>query len=144
MRLRTEQDQGFTLVEVLVSLAVIGTVLSATTTFFVKSMTSVNLQGDRQAAIQLASDGMERMREVPGSLVGDWIADTAPEVLLVNTISYTRTWEAPRVVSTDPELTYVAVGVSWRGNCPNRLCGYTTSTLVSTADTEPVFDPDRP
>jgi prepilin-type N-terminal cleavage/methylation domain-containing protein len=141
----TPRDAGFTLLEVLVALAVISAVLTSMSVFFVRSMTSVNQQGDRQTAVQLAADGMERMREVPGSLVKAWITNQAADVKPVNTITYTRTWDPPRVVSTKPSLLYAVVRVTWRGrSCPGNLCTYTSSTLVAAADTDPVFDPDRP
>jgi prepilin-type N-terminal cleavage/methylation domain-containing protein len=143
----TPGEQGFTLLEVLVSLAIMSVVLTSLSVFFVRSMSSVNQQGDRQAAVQLASDGMERMREVPGSLVKAWLTDKAPESLTVNNITYTRTWDVPRVVSTAPapSLVYAVVRVAWRGNnCAGNVCQYASTTLVATAVAEPVFDPDRP
>ncbi|GID31008.1 putative Ig domain-containing protein [Paractinoplanes brasiliensis] len=60
-------DQGFTLVEVLVALAVLSITLLAATPFFVGSLQSVNKQRTRQAAIQLANTTMEQVRGLKGS-----------------------------------------------------------------------------
>jgi prepilin-type N-terminal cleavage/methylation domain-containing protein len=55
-------DSGFTLVEVVMSIAVIGIVMSALTTFFVQTLASISLQGDRQTAVQLATGAAEKVR----------------------------------------------------------------------------------
>lgn len=60
-------DQGFTLVEVLVALAVLSITLLAATPFFVGSLQNVNKQRTRQAAIQLANTTMEQVRGLKGS-----------------------------------------------------------------------------
>jgi prepilin-type N-terminal cleavage/methylation domain-containing protein len=139
------EDAGFTLLEVLVALAVISAVLTSMTVFFVRSMTSVNQQGDRQTAVRLAADGMERMREIPGALVKAWITAQTPTSLPLNKVTYVRTWDAPRVVSVRPALLYVVVRVTWPGtSCTAGTCTYVSSTMVASAGTDPVFDPDRP
>jgi prepilin-type N-terminal cleavage/methylation domain-containing protein len=141
---RTRDDAGFTLVEVLVSIAVMTAVLTALTVFFTRAMRSVNQQGDRQTAIQLASDGMERMREVPGPLVTAWLTTKSnpanAETIARNGITYTRAWDAPRVLSVRPALLYAVVRVSWRGACVGNVCSYAAATQVSTAAADPVFD----
>jgi prepilin-type N-terminal cleavage/methylation domain-containing protein len=55
-------DSGFTLVEVVMSIAVIGIVMSALTTFFVQASATISLQGDRQTAVQIATDASEKVR----------------------------------------------------------------------------------
>jgi prepilin-type N-terminal cleavage/methylation domain-containing protein len=59
-------DAGFTLAEVVVSLAVIGTILASSVAFFVGVMRIVGDQGQRQVAAQLALDGVERARGLKG------------------------------------------------------------------------------
>jgi prepilin-type N-terminal cleavage/methylation domain-containing protein len=138
-------DTGFTLLEVLVALAIISVVLTSMSVFFVRSMTSVTQQGDRQTAVRLASDGMERMREIPGALVKTWITGRTPETLTLNKVRYVRTWYAPRVVSVRPSLLYAVIRVTWPGQtCPASTCTYSSSTTIAAAGTDPVFDPDRP
>ena len=90
MRTRREPaDAGFTLVEVLASLAVVSVVLAATTTFFIRSMATIDMQGVRQAAIQVASDGMEQLRAVPGAHALAWVtARATPATVQSNGMTY--------------------------------------------------------
>ena len=145
MRSRTEPaDAGFTLVEVIASLAVISVVLAATTTFFIRSMVSIDLQGMRQAAIQVASDGMEQLRAVPGSHALAWItARSAPATVQANGLAYERSWSCAAdggQCTAASVLIEPAVRVTWRSNgCDANLCSYVTSTRISTALIEPIF-----
>ena len=59
-------DGGSTLIEVLVSLAVISTVIAAVAPFLVRSVMVVTDQRARQAAIQLAGDAAERVSGLAG------------------------------------------------------------------------------
>jgi prepilin-type N-terminal cleavage/methylation domain-containing protein len=145
-------DAGFTLVEVLASLAVIGVVMTAVTTFFVRSMVSVDLQGARQAAIQVAADQMEHLREMPGSSALVWLQDaTNAAPTTVGSIVYTPSWSCTIVdaatlqsracVAMDTIIT-PTVQVTWpEKNCPSGTCRYAATTLISTAQIEPLFDP---
>ena len=138
MAKRTESpDAGFTLIEVLTSMGVIGVVLTAVTVFFVRSMVTVDVQGARQTAIQLASDGMERLREVPGTRARAWLVAHQTEELPTNGIKYIRSWDAP----TAAALMSATVRVTWRDkNCLADECSYAATTLISTAAVEPLFD----
>ncbi|GAA3125348.1 hypothetical protein GCM10010466_15290 [Planomonospora alba] len=60
-------EAGFTLVEVLVSMVVIGIVMSALTVFFTNSLSFTGRQRSQQVAVQLAGDGVERVRALKGS-----------------------------------------------------------------------------
>ncbi|MBU2664644.1 putative Ig domain-containing protein [Actinoplanes bogorensis] len=60
-------DEGFTLVEILVALAILSIVLLSSTPLFVGSLQSVTKQRTKQAAIQLADTAMEQVRGVKGS-----------------------------------------------------------------------------
>jgi prepilin-type N-terminal cleavage/methylation domain-containing protein len=145
-------DAGFTLVEVLTALAVIGVVMTAVTTFFVRSMVSVDLQGARQAAIQVTSDQMERLREMPGSSVLDWVQTPAEwPAETVGGIVYTPTWSCtivdsvthqPRACAPTDALIAPTVQVAWSDKgCASGTCRYAATTLISTAELEPIFDP---
>ncbi len=59
-------DAGFTLVEVSVSLAIIGVVMASVTSFFVSGVRGVHHQGEQQTAAHLAMDGMEQARALRG------------------------------------------------------------------------------
>jgi prepilin-type N-terminal cleavage/methylation domain-containing protein len=145
-------DAGFTLVEVLASLAVIGVVMTAVTTFFVRSMVSVNLQGARQAAVQVAADQMEHLREWPGSSALSWLQDPANATpRTVAGIQYTPSWSCSivdtathlsRACTAADALITPTVQVSWPDKaCANGTCRYSATTLISTAQIEPLFDP---
>jgi len=133
------RDDGFTLVEVLTSLAVIGVVLSAVTTFFVRSMAMIDMQGARQAAVQVAADAMEELRQVASADVPAWIVARANDApVAFNKVDYTRTWASGVTVSA---LLNVTVTVRWVGrDCPSGGCTYLASTQISTATREPVFN----
>ncbi|MBG0821112.1 putative Ig domain-containing protein [Planomonospora sp. ID91781] len=64
---RGDGEAGFTLMEVLVSMAVIGTVMASLTVFFTNSLAFTGQQRSRQVAAQLAGDGIERARALKGS-----------------------------------------------------------------------------
>jgi prepilin-type N-terminal cleavage/methylation domain-containing protein len=133
------RDDGFTMVEVLTSLAVIGVVLSAVTIFFVRSMVTIDVQGARQAAIQVAADSMEQLRQVPAADVPSWLGTQSgtPEVV-VNSIRYTRQWTSSVTVSA---LLNVTVKITWKGRtCAAAGCSYATSTQISTSTLEPLFN----
>jgi prepilin-type N-terminal cleavage/methylation domain-containing protein len=136
---REPVDAGFTLVEVLTSLAIIGVLLTAVTTFYVRSMVTVNFEGTRQAAVQVASTAMEQLREVPGALALQWLVGNAPPATVtVGRTTFTRTWDVP------PQSALIAatVHVTWTDKgCAAGTCAYSATTLISTARVEPVFDP---
>src|SRR4051794_56830 len=65
-------EEGFTLLETLVSLALITVVMTAMTPFFTGWLRTTGVTRDRQVAMQLAGDAMERVRAlgVTGLLEG--------------------------------------------------------------------------
>jgi prepilin-type N-terminal cleavage/methylation domain-containing protein len=67
---RASGDGGFSLVEVLVAIAVIGTVMAAVAPFLVQSVVVVGQQRSQQVAVQVANDALERARALrPTSLL---------------------------------------------------------------------------
>jgi prepilin-type N-terminal cleavage/methylation domain-containing protein len=148
-------DAGFTLVEVLAAMAVIGVVMTAVTTFFVRSMVSVDLQGARQAAIQVTADQMEHLRERPGSSALAWVQDTANATpKTIGSIRYTPSWSCSivdavthvaRACATTDAVITPTVQVTWPDKgCASGTCRYAATTLISTAQIEPLFDPAAP
>jgi prepilin-type N-terminal cleavage/methylation domain-containing protein len=131
-------DAGFTLVETLVSLAVIGVVLTAVSTFFVRSMVITTMEGARQAAVQVASTAMEQLRSVPGSLALSWLASNAPaKPVPMGSVTYTQRWDVPTIADLMP----ATVHITWNSTaCRNNICEYSATTMISTAAFEPYFD----
>jgi prepilin-type N-terminal cleavage/methylation domain-containing protein len=66
-RRRGGDDCGFTLIELLVSIAIIGTVMASLTLFLVRTGSLSRQQTDTQAAAQIATSAMERVRLLTGS-----------------------------------------------------------------------------
>ncbi|MBB2946606.1 prepilin-type N-terminal cleavage/methylation domain-containing protein [Actinoplanes lutulentus] len=64
---RDDGDEGYSLVEIIVALAIVSITLLASTPFFVASLNNVNSQRGRQAAIQLANTAIEQVRGLQGS-----------------------------------------------------------------------------
>jgi prepilin-type N-terminal cleavage/methylation domain-containing protein len=70
-RVRTSGESGYTLLEVLVSIAVIGIVMTSVAPFLVRSLALADQQRGKQVAIQVANDALERVRALdPSSLAG--------------------------------------------------------------------------
>jgi prepilin-type N-terminal cleavage/methylation domain-containing protein len=64
---RKRADVGFTLVEVVVALGIISVVMTSLTVFMVNSRRSGHYSSQRDTAVQLAVEGMEKARGVRGS-----------------------------------------------------------------------------
>ena len=69
MRRTTPSDAGFSLVETLTSIAIIGIVMTALTTFFVRTTTTLNTQRGLQTAVRLAHDGVDLVKSLPGATI---------------------------------------------------------------------------
>ncbi|BCY14167.1 putative Ig domain-containing protein [Actinoplanes sp. L3-i22] len=63
----SEKDEGFSVLEMVIALAVISVTMLAGAPFFVSSLTNVNKQRSKQAAMQLAETAMEQVRGLKGS-----------------------------------------------------------------------------
>jgi prepilin-type N-terminal cleavage/methylation domain-containing protein len=67
---RASGDDGFSLLEVLVALTVIGIVMSGVAPFLVRSVSVVGQQRTQQVAVEVANDALERVRALsPSSLL---------------------------------------------------------------------------
>ncbi|GAA0707900.1 putative Ig domain-containing protein [Dactylosporangium roseum] len=66
---RPKDDTGFSLVETLASIAIIGVVMTALTTFFVSTTNTLNKERGLQMAVRLAHDGVELVKSLPGATV---------------------------------------------------------------------------
>lgn len=102
VRRTRRSDDGFTMAEVLVAIAVVSVVMLSLSAFFVNSIRIDNESGDRQSAIQAADDAMERARSV----------DQRALVAGRDLASSTQQWSAPisavsrLLAATDQTLYY--------------------------------------
>ncbi|MEU4240651.1 putative Ig domain-containing protein [Actinoplanes sp. NPDC026619] len=98
-------DRGFTLVEMIVALAILSVTMLASAPFFVRSLTNVNKQRAKQAAIQLSDTAMEQVRGLKGSalLSGRSIIATQAQFDAAPTVAqpYLKTMQ----VAADPMIT---------------------------------------
>jgi len=100
---RRRTDGGFTLVETIVALGIVGTVMAALAGFFVRSSTTQHHQADTQVAAQLAAGSMDYVSQLPGDNVllgrtqagvqGEWQAPAAAGYL--NGASTQPAWQDP-------------------------------------------------
>jgi prepilin-type N-terminal cleavage/methylation domain-containing protein len=160
MRARTGKDDGFTLIEVISSMAVITVVLAGVTAFFIQSMKTVNLQGQRQGAVQLLTAQMEELRAQPGAPDTSnnngayrWLVSNASSTTTRNGLEYTIRWTCTDANSGGPcvgpptpdqstwtKVLQAQVTVSFQSvNCPPSGCSYTLKTQVSTSKNDPIF-----
>jgi len=96
---RCRDDRGFTLIEVMVALGIVGTVMASLAVFFVRSSTTQHHQADTQVAAQLAAGSMDYVSQLPG-----------PNVLLGRTQAAVQAeWQAPAAAGyLDPTRTQPA------------------------------------
>lgn len=66
---RRRDDEGFTLVETIVALGIVGTVMASLAAFFVRSATVQHEQADTQVAAQIAASSMDYVSQLPGDNV---------------------------------------------------------------------------
>jgi prepilin-type N-terminal cleavage/methylation domain-containing protein len=99
----TSRDDGFSLIEVLVSIALVGVVLTAVTSFFIRTVSATGQQRGKQIAAHLADTAMERVRALKGSSITEGRIEAtatnplpAAAALLANTIE----WNQPAVNAT--------------------------------------------
>lgn len=69
MSRRRTADDGFTLLETIVALGIVGTVMASLAVFFVGSETALRRQADTQVAIQLTAGAMDYVSQLPGDNV---------------------------------------------------------------------------
>ncbi|GGK08059.1 hypothetical protein GCM10010123_42530 [Pilimelia anulata] len=146
---RPAGDHGFTLVELLVSLALIGTVATATLSLAVSSQATTGSQADRQHAAQLATRMTDEAAAAGGAAL---LADPPPaDAVTVDGVRYTRTWTITQCNQAGPgaacttaapaagvaRLVRVLATVSWteRGSAQS----VASAVLVSAMTNEPSF-----
>ncbi|MCA2215346.1 putative Ig domain-containing protein [Jidongwangia harbinensis] len=73
------RDGGFTVLEVMVAIGIIGTLMTALTPFLARSMVVVNDQRSLQATVEVANDAVERVRALDPSSLSSGRSDLATE-----------------------------------------------------------------
>jgi prepilin-type N-terminal cleavage/methylation domain-containing protein len=150
---RHRRDDGFTMMEVMVSLAIISVVMLSLASFFVVSLRIIHLQGDRQAAIQAAGDAMERIRglQVNAMLTGrdqqsslaQW-TNPVPGVasLLTDTMEYDESaadGSGPTAVLPTTFRKLVLNGIEFRQRWYIGSCNQAADGTCGTSGTGPAF-----
>lgn len=64
-----DDEAGFSLIELMTAMTLIGVVMASLTAFFTNSIRTTNAQSNTQTAVQLVSDALERVRSMQGSAV---------------------------------------------------------------------------
>jgi prepilin-type N-terminal cleavage/methylation domain-containing protein len=142
-------DDGFTLLEMIVAVALIGMVGAFAIRFQVSSLSVTREQADREVAAQLASEALDSDRAIGGSALLS--APPPNRTVTVNGITFTQTQSVTTCRQVSPggpctsnppapgvaELARVVVTVQWSA------AGYPRSEkaagLISAAAYEPAF-----
>lgn len=148
------RDGGFTLVETMVALGIVGTVMASLSTFFVRAAVVQSRQADTQVAVQIAAGSMDYASQLPGDnlLLGrtqaavqaEWQAPAASTYL--DTTRTQPAWQDPSLpasaavqgLPTAPETIQLATGSTpykrwwYVGSCWQIKTGG-DCTVVSTA-----------
>jgi type II secretory pathway pseudopilin PulG len=157
-RLRMRADDGVSLLEALVAIVIIGVVMTAVASFFMRSISSTGQQRGKQIATHLADSGMERVRALKGSAVSDGRekGDEMPSLTAVNDMLANTTRMNKKlaigtpVLPVTPETVTVAGTMYQRywyvGACALPADGTTdsttdlcTSAALTDAEAVPVF-----
>ncbi|GAA2525666.1 type II secretion system protein [Pilimelia columellifera] len=147
-------DDGFTLVEMLASLGLIGVVMAASSSFLVSAMSTTHRQAGRQQAAQLATDLYEQAQAMGGAALLDGQLNPPRRALdgvdFAQRVTVTRCWQSvpsngDTCLATAPSgpaaaLARIEIRIEWHGaDCPLQACVERTHGLVAAGATEPVF-----
>jgi prepilin-type N-terminal cleavage/methylation domain-containing protein len=100
-----DRDGGFTLLEMLVALALMGTLMAALVPFFISSLRVTDADRDRQVAINLASDAMERARSLNGAGLVEGRSEAAVQAQWAQAPAAVRdTYATQMLCAWDPKL----------------------------------------
>ncbi|OLB77077.1 MAG: hypothetical protein AUI14_17150 [Actinobacteria bacterium 13_2_20CM_2_71_6] len=117
-------DAGFTLIEVLVAITLIGIVMAALATFYTSTVSVTAQQSGKQTAVKYAIDGMERVRGLRGSELaagrkkGKADPATVPAAkndLVKNELNSMEEWDLQADPNVDPKLLLRETGVVLNG-----------------------------
>jgi prepilin-type N-terminal cleavage/methylation domain-containing protein len=119
-RPRSGDDAGLTLVEVMVSIAIIGTVMTSLSLYFSNTITATGYQSTRQSAVQLAGSAIEDARSLSATAVVSGRTQVAS----------TTQWNAP-VTGVAPYLTDMTMEYDTSGDTGATVRFPTTGVTVA-------------
>jgi len=149
-------DAGFSMLEAVISISLISIMIAGFCTFLIATTSITHRQGGQQAAVHLASDGVELVRAVSGPALPAGLP-TSPETKTVSGVTYQRAWSVAVcwqptaggtcVVQNNPpsstgylKFFKITITVTWPDHgCPTAGCSYATTTLVDGVSTQPLF-----
>lgn len=99
-------ESGATLVELLVAIALIGTTMTAVTTFLVTTVGVTTQQGGKQAAIQVAQDATDLVRSMRGSTVIARRDQASSTTQWTSPVPGAAAWLATMTLAWDPAATF--------------------------------------
>ncbi len=143
------RDDGFTLLELLLSVGLIGLVGAFAIAFHTSSLSVTRQQANREVAAQLASEALDRARATGGAAV--LARGHGAATRTVNGIRFSEEWTASPCTQAAPggvcttapavpgalELARVVVTVRWSE--AGGVRSERVAALVSAAESEPVF-----
>ncbi|WP_067496494.1 putative Ig domain-containing protein [Actinoplanes sp. TFC3] len=104
MRRNPSNDDGFSLLEVIVAMAVIGTVMAGAVPFLARSLSVVNQQRAAQVAIQVANDALDRVRALDPTSLTSGRSATAVATQIARASSTVAAYLQTMAVASDPML----------------------------------------
>jgi prepilin-type N-terminal cleavage/methylation domain-containing protein len=99
-------EAGFTIVEVLVAISLLGIVMTALTSFFVNTLSVASAQSGKQAAAKVAADAAERVRAIKGSAVTAGRDKTSSDGQWASPVSGVAPYLTDMAEAYDPGATY--------------------------------------
>ncbi|MFG1925874.1 putative Ig domain-containing protein [Cryptosporangium sp. NPDC048952] len=98
-----DPEAGFSLIELMTAMTLIGIVMASLTGFFTNTVRATNVQSNIQTAVQLVSDALERVRSMQGSAIttgrdqasvqGQWSAVTSDSPVSPYLTSMQQVWD---------------------------------------------------
>ncbi len=101
-------DEGYSVFEMVLAVAIVSTIMIASSPFFLSSLVSVNKQRTKQAAVQLADTAMEQVRGLKGSSLLSGRSKTATQRQFDEAPAVVRPFLAAMEVAGDPMITDAA------------------------------------
>ena len=129
---RPAADDGFVLLETVVSIGLIAVVMAAFTTFFVSTVAFTNQQRATQVATQIANSAVEAIRALPASDLVNGHDPTSVKVQFAAASATVRPWLSTMTPATDSAA---APGSGATAAVPTNGVTQTLNNIVYTSNT---------